>query len=223
MLQADAAAHRVVLFDFDGVLLRGDAFAEFVRARFKRARWRLGLGLLLALPLLPSLLLTRRWVERALIFAVLVGVSEPRYRALAREFGIELARQPGRFHRAALTRLRQHLAEGDRVIVVTGCEDHLVRSLFRELGLADQPLLGSRLTPGRLGMRVTLHNVGVRKVESLRTLGVVPPWDVAYGDSDFDLPMLRESREVVLVNASPAWCKRVERILGRSVTRVDWH
>jgi hypothetical protein len=28
---------RVVLFDFDGVLLRGDAFAEFVRSRFRRS------------------------------------------------------------------------------------------------------------------------------------------------------------------------------------------
>ena len=38
---------RVVLFDFDGVVLRGDAFAAFVRARLTGVRWRKALGLAL--------------------------------------------------------------------------------------------------------------------------------------------------------------------------------
>lgn len=214
---------RTVLFDFDGVLLRGDAFAEFVRARLERARWRKGLGMVLAVPVLPTLLFTRRWVERVFIFATLAGLSEARYRELALAFGAELARQPRRFHREGLTRLRRHMAEGDRVLVVTGCEEILVRSIFDELGLRDMPLLASRLKPGRLGMRIALHNVGVYKVRSLQGAGVEPPWHMAYGDSHWDLPMLREAQEAVLVNATPKWCKKVERTLGRSVTRVHWH
>ncbi|RAP59678.1 haloacid dehalogenase-like hydrolase [Oleiagrimonas sp. MCCC 1A03011] len=218
-----APASRVVLFDFDGVVLRGDAFAAFVRARLERRRWRKWLGLGLCVPLLPTLPFTRRWAVKALIFAVLCGLREDGYRRLARDFGIELVRQPRRFHRPALTRLRQHLSDGDRVIVVTGCEETLVRSIFDELGLRDLTILASRLRSGRLGMRVQLHNVGVRKIESLKGAGVEPPWAVAYGDSAYDLPMLREAAEAVLVNASPKWCKRVERELGRSVTRVHWH
>ncbi|KGI76904.1 haloacid dehalogenase-like hydrolase [Oleiagrimonas soli] len=217
------AAQRIVLFDFDGVVLRGDAFAAFVRARLQRRRWRKWLGLSLCVPLLPTLLFTRRWAVKALIFAVLCGLREDDYRRLAQAFGVELVRQPRRFHREALTRLRQHLAEGDRVMVVTGCEETLVRSIFDELGLRDLPILASRLRSGPLGMRVQLHNVGVRKIESLQAAGVQPPWAVAYGDSAYDLPMLRAADEAVLVNASPKWCKRVERVLGRSVTRVHWH
>lgn len=221
-LQQPPDAVCTALFDFDGVLMRGDAFGLFVRASLRRARWRYALAVLLALPLLPSLPFTRHWVVRAFVSAVLLGLSEPRYRRLAAEFGDALARQPGRFHREALTRLRRHVAEGDRVLVVTGCEETLVRSIFDALGLVDIPLLASRLKPGMIGMRVALHNVGVRKLESLRTAGVLPPWDVAYGDSVNDLPMLREAREAVLVNASPQWCKQVEQVLGRSVTRVHW-
>jgi phosphatidylglycerophosphatase C len=214
---------RVVLFDFDGVVLRGDAFETFVRMRLDRAPWRKLLGLAMCLPLLPTMPFTRRWVNKAFISSALMGMNEDAYRDLARAHGERLVRQPRRFHREALTRLRRHLADGDRVLVVTGCEAHLVQSIFAELGLDGLPILASRLKAGPLGMRVALHNVGRRKVESLQTAGIEPPWAVAYGDSHWDLPMLREAEEAVLVNATPKWCKRVERVLGRSVTRVHWY
>jgi len=34
--------------------------------------------------------------------------------------------------------------------------------------------------------------------------------------------MLALAAEVVLVNATPKLCKRVEKALGRSVTRAEW-
>lgn len=222
-VQHAPGARRTALFDFDGVLLRGDASALFVRARLRRACWRLLLGLVLALPMLPTLPFTRRWVVRAFVSATLACQSARRYQGLAREFGAELARQLRRFHRDALTRLRQHQAAGDRVLVVTGCEEHLARGIFDTLGLADVEILASRLKPGLLGMRVALHNIGRRKLESLRAHGVESQWDIAYGDSLYDVPMLRQAREAVLVNASPEGCKRVEQMLGRSVTRVHWY
>jgi phosphatidylglycerophosphatase C len=45
---------------------------------------------------------------------------------------------------------------------------------------------------------------------------------VAYSDSSQDLPMLALAAEAVLVNATPKLCKRVEKALGRSVTRAEW-
>jgi phosphatidylglycerophosphatase C len=217
------AGPRTVLFDFDGVVLRGDAFETFVRMRLARAPWRKLLGLALSLPLLPTVPFTRRWVVKVFVASSLIGLSEDAYRELARAHGEMLVRQPRRFHREALARLRRHLADGDRVLVVTGCEEHLVRTIFAELGLDGLPILASKLRRGTLGMRVQLHNVGTRKIASLKAAGVEPPWAVAYGDSHWDLPMLREAGEAVLVNATPKWCKQVERALGRSVTRVHWH
>lgn len=213
---------RTILFDFDGVIMRGDAFAEFVRARLRRARWRLVPGLLLALPLLPTLPFTRKWVIRAFVFAVLCGLSGKAYRQLACDFGYELACQPRRFHREALTRLRGHLADGDRVMIVTGCEETLVCSIFDTLGLKGLPILASGLRSGWLGMRVQLHNIGSHKLQSLKEAGIEPPWAVAYSDSVHDLPMLRGAHEAVLVNATPKRCKHVEQALGRSVSRVHW-
>jgi phosphatidylglycerophosphatase C len=219
---AAAPARRVVLFDFDGVLLRGDAFALFVADALKRSYPRLLLAWLLGLPLLPSLLLTRRWLARMCVSVVLLGLSDARYTAVAERFGRTLARQPGRFNREALTALRQHLAAADRVLVVTGCEQRLAQAILDELGLHGMELVASSLQPGALGMRVRLHNIGRAKPRSLAAAGVLPEWDVAYSDSRQDLPMLAAARDAVLVNADPKLCRSVERALGRTVRRVHW-
>jgi phosphatidylglycerophosphatase C len=214
-------ARRVVLFDFDGVLIRGDTFAMFMRDRYARVRWRKGLVLVLSPWFLLTLPFSRRRVLRSLVHLGLLGLDEARYRDLARAFAVALVRQPGRFCREGLGALRRHQAAGDRIVIVTGCEESLVRGVLAELGITDVEVLASRLRPGRLGMRSEWHNVGRRKVELLARHGI-EAWQVAYSDSSQDLPMLALAAEAVLVNATPKLCKRVEKALGRSVTRAEW-
>jgi phosphatidylglycerophosphatase C len=218
---AASGVRRTVLFDFDGVLVRGDVFSMFMRDRYARVRWRKGLVLLLGPLLLLVLPFSRRRALRALVSLGLLGLDEARYRELATAFAATLVRQPGHFCRDGLRALRRHQAAGDRIVIVTGCEDAVVRGALGELGLADLEVLASRLRPGRFGMRPDWHNVGKRKVESLTRHGI-EAWHVAYGDSLHDLPMLALAAEAVLVNATPKLCKRVEKALGRSVTRVEW-
>lgn len=215
------AAQRVVLFDFDGVLIRGDTFGMFMRDRYARARWRKGLVLLLSPWFLLVLPFSRRRVLRALVHLGLLGLDEARYRDLAQAFAVALVRQPGHFCREGLRALRRHQADGDRIVIVTGCEESLVRSVLAELGVTNVEVLASRLRAGRLGMRSDWHNIGRRKVELLARHGI-EAWQVAYSDSSQDLPMLALAAEAVLVNATPKLCKRVEKALGRSVTRAEW-
>jgi phosphatidylglycerophosphatase C len=214
-------ARRVVLFDFDGVLIRGDTFAMFMRDRYARVRWRKGLVLVLGPWFLLTLPFSRRRVLRSLVHLGLLGLNEARYRDLARAFAVALVRQPGHFYREGLSALRRHQAAGDRIVIVTGCEESLVRGLLAELGVSDVEVLASRLRANRFGMRSEWHNVGRRKVELLARHGI-EAWQVAYSDSSQDLPMLALAAEAVLVNATPKLCKRVEKALGRSVTRVEW-
>ena len=117
-----------------------------------------------------------------------------------------------------LRALRQHQIAGDRIVIATGCEESLVRG---ELGVADVEVSASRLRAGQFGMRPDWHNVGPRKVELLAQHGIDACHD-AYGYSAQDLPMLALAIESVLVNATPKLCKRVEKALGRSVTRAEW-
>lgn len=222
MTDAAAASERIVLFDFDGVLLDGDAFGMFMRARFKRAFWRKALLFLCSPLVLLVGIVSRAMAARLCLRIAFVFVGASGYERAAKAFGHELARRPKLFFRDAVGALRRHRAGGDHVIVVTGCEQHLARAILDELGLHDIPLLASELQPGWLGMRLKRHNFQHRKVSALTASGVTA-WAVAYSDSWRDIPMLRGATEPFLVNASPRTCKKVEKALGRSVGRVAWY
>ncbi|MGH8184905.1 MAG: haloacid dehalogenase-like hydrolase, partial [Rhodanobacteraceae bacterium] len=81
----------LVLFDFDGVLVRGDAFNAFLRQRFRRGWWRV----VLALPFAPvmAVLACRRSgrlaAGRLLARCALAGVGEARYGRLVAAFVAE--------------------------------------------------------------------------------------------------------------------------------------
>jgi phosphatidylglycerophosphatase C len=213
---------RVVLFDFDGVLIRGDSFTLFMRARYKRSVVRKLLALLTAPIWLLLAIFSRKAAAHFLVRVALLFVGARRYAQMATAFGVELARTPKLFPREGILALRRHLHAGERVLVVTACESTLARAILDELGLADVPVLASTFRPGWLGMRVRRHNIGVRKLTSLSEIGLTR-WDVAYSDSWRDIPMLRPATEPMMVNATPRTCKRVEKALGRSVGRVAWY
>jgi phosphatidylglycerophosphatase C len=212
---------RVVLFDFDGVLMHGDAFYLFMRERYRRSWWRSLLALLSVPLLLLQLPFSRRLPVRVLVRIALLGLGERHYQVAASAFAASLARRPRQFCRDGLQALRRHQAQGDRVIVVTGCEHTLVSGILQQLGLTSLEILASQLRTGWLGMRPLQHNVGRRKVQTLAGHGVTV-WQVAYGDSMLDVAMLKPATEAVLVNGTPALCKKVEKALGRSITRVEW-
>jgi phosphatidylglycerophosphatase C len=219
---ADDRASRIVLFDFDGVLFQGDSFSMFMRHRYKQS-WLSKILAVVTMPWwLPCLLFSRWWAARTLVHVALFGMGQKRYQQLAEDFADQLVRRPRQFYRDGLQTLRRHVAEGDEVIVVTGCEQMLAARLLVQLGLSEVGVIGSQLKPGWSGMRVKVHNVGRRKVQSLAARGV-KAWRAAYGDSMLDAPMLKQAREAVLVNGTPKLCKRVEKALGRSVTRVAWY
>jgi phosphatidylglycerophosphatase C len=218
---SEAASPRVVLFDFDGVLFRGDAFYLFMRERYRRSWWRWLPALLVAPLLLLLLLFSRRLPMHVLVRIALLGLGDQRYRQAAEVFAASLTRRSQQFHRDGLQVLRQHQQQGDRVIVVTGCEHTLVSGILQQLGLTHLEVLASQLRPGWLGMRVQWHNVGRRKVQALAKHGL-SAWQVAYGDSMYDVAMLKIAAEPVLVNGTPTLCKKVEKALGRSITRVEW-
>jgi phosphatidylglycerophosphatase C len=215
------SAPRTVLFDFDGVLIHGDAFSLFMRECYQRSLLR-KLAAVLALPWIALVLpFSREQAARSLVHVGLLGLNERRYQALAQAFAGSLVRRPRQFSRDGLHALRRHQAEGDRVIVVTGCEHVLVSQILDQLGLSGIEVLASQLRPGILGMRVKLHNIGRRKTMQLASLGV-KAWQVAYSDSLLDVPMLKPAAEAVLVNGTPKLCKKMEKALGRTITRVDW-
>ena len=215
---------RVVLFDFDGVLMRGDAFSRFVRSRFRRSWWRMLLALI-ALPLLLPFYAVRSLrmpIIGVFVRISLLGTSPQRFELLVREFAGELVAKPRIFIRDGISAMRRHIVDGDRVVIVTGCEINLVRAIFAGIGLPDLEIIASRLRSGRLGMRKQVHNFGATKPVQIAAHGISEPWDLAYSDSAHDIPMLKRAAEAVLVNADARTSLRVRRALGRDVRQVNW-
>jgi len=215
----------VVLFDFDGVLYRGDSFTALMRAHLRRQWWRIVLALPLLLVAAPFALLrrTRRRALRFVVHLALLGVSEQRYRQMAQEFGRSLGADAARFIEGGLAAIKRHAESGARVVVVSGCEETLLRAILDELGLRDIELIASRFVTGRFGMRVGVHTFGPEKVRQLAQRGIHPPWDVAYTDSSTDAAMLIAARSSVLVNAKPATRRRLVERLGREPDQdVRW-
>src|SRR6185312_12105570 len=85
-LSPDPASARVVLFDFDGVLMHGDAFALFARDRYAHSLGCKLMALLFAPGLILLLPFSRNWPLRLLARIALLGMSERTYRRKAEAF-----------------------------------------------------------------------------------------------------------------------------------------
>jgi phosphatidylglycerophosphatase C len=206
----------VALFDMDGVLVKGDSFALFMR-RAAAVGWRRASGFAGLLAAAPLALVPRQR-SRAIRLAVragLIGMSTEEVRRRAKAFGEALAKEPGRVRQDGLAAAQSHIRAGDRVVVVTASEQTLARAYLDAIGLDEVELIASQVDDG-------IHNRGAVKPRQLVARGICPPWQVAYSDSLTDLPMLCGARRAVLVNASQRTLAKARKALGDRVVPVAW-
>src|SRR6185312_11307758 len=118
----------VVVFDFDLTLTRWDTTERFFRWLLKRDPWRLAL-IVGALPALGPLMLvtrSRKWLVRFAVWASTLGRNGSSLSKLAEE---HIRSLPGGhdavFLPAAIERVHEHLAQGHRVVIATGCLEPL--------------------------------------------------------------------------------------------------
>lgn len=220
-----ADVRRVVLFDFDGVIVRHQTLELYFRDCLAGAgRWRLllGLPLLPFVPLLSPTVAGNRLLGRAFLRVVTFGRREASYRRRAVAFARAYARRPGVFLRDAVAALRRHTAMGDRVVIVSGNDLTLVEAILDEVNLTGYELIASSTRGGPFGVHFTVHNVEGMKVRRLDKAGIPRPWSVAYSDSLSDLAMLRAAEKAVLVNPSAKLEKRARRALGDRLDVLHW-
>lgn len=206
---------RVVLFDFDGTLVRGDSVARFIRSRIVASRWRRAVAWL-GLPLLPLFGWWRTaWLPASFyVWLATVGCDETAIARQRQDYLQTCAQQRDRLLiRSAVARLQAHLAAGDRVLVVTGAETTLASALWAALGGPGVEFVGSRMARRWGGYVAQFHCYGPRKVAALAALGVHPPYAAMYSDNARDLPLLLCSDVPVLVAASARERRRVCRVL----------
>lgn len=205
-----------VLFDFDGTLVRGDCAAAWLRDLLASHPLRR----LLAAASFPVLKPAFGWWRVAWMPAsfytwlATVGRTDEAL-AEAREDFLRLcaARRDQLLIAPAVARLHAHLAAGDPVVIVTGAEAGLARSLWRALGQPDVPVVGSSVRPALGGYIGAEHTVGPRKLLALERAGIHPPFAAVYSDSAIDLPLLCETARPVLVQPDPRNLARVDKRL----------
>jgi phosphatidylglycerophosphatase C len=221
-----ADARRVVLFDFDGVIVRQQTLELYFRERLSGAgRWRL----LLALPWLPFVPFMVRTAAGSRIFGrvflrvVTFGRTEKNYKRLLTEFARTYARRPGVFMRDGVATLRRHREAGDRVVIVTGNDGTLVQAMLDEVNLQGVELIASQVRGGLFGVHFVRHNVDGMKVKSVERAGIARPWAMAYGDSLSDLAMLKAADSAKLVNPGARTLKKMRKALGEKLEVLGWY
>ena len=210
-----------VVFDLDKVLLGGDASTLFLRGLLRRSPGRL-LPLLLAAPLLlpgSALPQSRPLAARLMTRIAVGGRSEDDVAAVADAYREVLVRAPEAAVAEAIACVRSHEAEGDLVVVATGCEETLARGFLAAVGLGHLDVVGST---GSLRPPRVRRAMGESKVAMLAERGYPPPWRAVYSDSPSDLPLFAGSPRPVLVNNDEQAAMRVERTLGRRPETVSW-
>jgi len=215
---------QLAMFDLDHTLIRCDSFAGFARELLLRRWWRTGLILTLG-PLVGPLWMSRRTRHLAgsiLVWTATVGLSERAFHALMDRHAERRFAGGALTCEAAVARLREHQAEGARIVVVTGAVAALAQRVCAHIGIGDVEVVGSSLRRALGGFVSGDHCFGPRKVAMLVERGFPHPWAFVYTDSSTDLPLLRLAEQRRLVNPKPVCQTKVLAALGSSVEVIDW-
>jgi HAD superfamily phosphoserine phosphatase-like hydrolase len=216
-----AAAQRaspVVVFDFDGTLVRRDSFLDFsLRYCLRRP-----LRLLLAVLLLPlAALLSLRSSRRAgslLLWVMTVLVPTRRFVRELEDYAKRVL--PGLASERIFAELGTQRSAGRRVVIATGTVPLLVRSLLRRRGLPPLEVVGSRLRAFAGGLVVETHCTGRCKVRELKRRLGVTRWLAVYTDSHADRALIRMAGHVTLVGPGARTLALTQRMLGPGALRV---
>jgi len=208
-----------VIFDLDGVIATDDTMAVLIQRQLTSHPGRAIAG---ALPAVAWFVLRgfpnmRIRMSRTLGRVALTGLSIEQYTTLAARVGGELGRDAAWTFDAGIAAAKQHIADGDDVVVTTGTEELLARAFLDAAGLPGIRLVASTLKFDGSAVCYANHNMGQQKVANLDGRG----GDVFYTDSDLDLPLALLSGRTILVNPN-ARLTRVFRQQVSSLTIKRW-
>jgi len=212
----DDEAGAVVFFDLDGTLVVGQTtflLVSFLRGLGIVSRaFLVGTGLWFLGYKLGLVKVSEKSREKGA--GVFRGLSEIEVEALMARFTDEVLAH--RFHPAATAALAEHLAEGDRVVVISAALDPVVRALCRRLGVEAYVGTPCEVAEGRYTGRLTgpspHADEKTRVAAEYMSRWAADPSDCwAYADHGTDLALLRSVGHPVAVNPKPALREAAEQ------------
>ena len=180
----------IAAFDFDGTLTTKDSLLAFLL--FTQGKARTYLGLLYLSPCILMMLLhliDNNRCKEILLSHFFKGMPYERFKELGQQFA-KFNAQSSIFNEETLVTLRQHLADGHKVYIISASVEEWVRPIAQRLGVTN--VLCTHLAVGPDGLLTGKYDGknchGQEKVN--RLLAVEPQRDeyylYAYGDSSGD-------------------------------------
>lgn len=198
----------IAFFDLDGTLVVGQTtllLVKFLRsARVVSAAFVVGTGLWFLGYKLGLVKVSENAREKGA--GVFRGLTVREVDGLMERFTEEVLAP--RFHPAATAALAEHLAEGDRVVVISAALDPVVRGLCRRLGVESFVGTPCEIAEGRYTGRLTgpSPHAGEKLTVAAEYMAewAVDPSDCwAYADHGTDLALLEAVGHPVAVNPKP--------------------
>jgi phosphatidylglycerophosphatase C len=208
------------VFDLDKTLLSADSTVTWMRGLLRASPWKLPAALVV-LPVawvlfhLPS---ARRAGASVLLWIATFGLDQAALKQSMDVFAtrFEEGLRSLRWFEDGICELKDHIARGHRVVVVTAAPQWLAERLLMSFG-SDLQVIGSSLQRVANGWVMQRHCRGIEKCHMLLDAGYGDAWRWAYSDSEDDAPMLACAQEAFLVNAS---AKIQRRAAARGVSRA---
>jgi phosphatidylglycerophosphatase C len=185
---------QLAIFDLDGTIVKGDTLLPFLLwfAWRRRRVWPL-LKIWPLLALYAVRLLSAKKAKEQLLVTFLQGEQETVINEHAERFVRGWVSR--HLREEVVSKLREHQAQGHRVILLSASPDLYVAVVARYLGIPETIATKVQMADGSCrGLIVGDNCRGEAKLAALKAhLGeeVAPPGSFAYGDSDCDLPTLR--------------------------------
>lgn len=182
---------RLVLFDFDGTITTKDTFLEFIK--FYHGTFRFLTGFLMISPwlvLMKLRLFPNYKAKEKVLSWFFRGESDTVFKEKCHQFCAQVV--PSLIRKKALPEIRNHQANGAKVIVVSAsaenwvrpwCEQHNLECLATKLEVVNHKITG----------KISGFNCyGIEKENRIRSCFDLRDFEeiIAYGDSGGDLEML---------------------------------
>lgn len=214
-----------VVFDFDGTIIPDNIGFEFNKWLIQQSPLRSLLAIIF-FPLICLLALHPSSIRLGMNIGCYIATAfETRSLfQLRRQFIHDYFKEnQAGVYLEAVRNIRQHLQQGEQVLVVSGSQQWLVRAALKHLGIGQVKLIGS--AQGRFlgGYILTDHCILENKISMARARGFEPEnWQFAYTDSVQDLPMVQFCRQVYLINPSANTTQQFNHQLNHQVNPVIW-
>jgi HAD superfamily hydrolase (TIGR01490 family) len=212
---SDGGVRSIAFFDVDGTLVLGQT--QLLLVLYLRSRKVIGLGFLLGTGLwfaaYKAKLVKATEGARAKGARALAGLERTRVDSLMSRFTEEVLMP--RLHPQAIAALSEHLAQDDRVVVVSAALEPVVKALCDRLGVAEFfgarcQVEGGRYT-GRLEGSMPYGDEKAKLALAFAGRWQVDPADCwAYADHETDLALLRSVGHAVAVHPKPGLLKAAQ-------------